>query len=346
MRIKNILLTLCLVMISVHGLHAQKSYAAYCIGFYNIENLFDTENDPNNDGDKEYLPEGPYNWTPVKYNKKLDNIAKVINLLGKEYTQAGPAILGVAEVENKRVLDDLVVNEQIKDNNYQIVHYDSPDRRGIDVGLLYNPRLFQVTNSKVIPYTFPAEPDFKSRDQLVVSGLLAGEPIHVIVCHWPSRYGGDKSTKYREMAASITLSIVDSLQSINPYANVVIMGDLNDDPTNSSTRVVLNAKKNTKDVKKGGLYNTVWKLYDKGIGSLAYQNKWNLFDQIIISYGLLGKHSQSGLMFWKSEIFNRDFLIKKEGKRKGYPWRTFENNTFIDGYSDHFPALIYLIKEI
>ncbi len=346
MRIKHILLTLCIAMGFVHGVHAQKSYAAYCVGFYNVENLFDTDDDPNNEGDNDYLPTGPYNWTPAKYNKKLDNIAKVISRLGRDYTQAGPAVLGVAEVENRRVLEDLVKNHRISDSGYKVIHYDSPDRRGIDVGLLYNPKLFQVTNSAVKPFVFPGMPEFKSRDQLIVSGMLAGEPLHVIVCHWPSRYGGNKSSKFREQAASITQSIVDSLQTIDPLANIVIMGDLNDDPTDKSTRVVLNAKKEIKDVKKGGLYNTMWKLYDKGIGSLAYQNKWNLFDQIIVSYGLLGKHDQSGLKFWKSEVFNKDFLIQKEGKRKGYPWRTFEGSTFIDGYSDHFPTLIYLIKEI
>lgn len=346
MRIKHILFTLCLAIGFVHGVHAQKSYASYCVGFYNVENLFDTEDDPNNSGDNDFLPDGPYNWTPAKYNKKIDNIAKVISRLGKEYTQAGPAILGVAEVENRKVLEDLVKNNRIADVNYQVVHYDSPDRRGIDVGLLYNPKLFQVTNSVVVPYYFPDEPNFKSRDQLLVSGMLAGEPFHVIVAHWPSRYGGNKSTKYREQAASITKAMIDSLQQIDPYAKIVFMGDLNDDPVDRSTRIVLNAKKDIRDVKKGGLYNTMWKLYDKGIGSLGYQNKWNLFDQIIISYGLLGKHDQSGLMFWKSEVFNRDFLIQKEGKRKGYPWRTFDGNTFIDGYSDHFPTLIYLIKEI
>lgn len=346
MRIKHILLSLCIAIGFVHGVHAQKSYASYCVGFYNVENLFDTEDDPNNDGDDDYLPSGPYNWTPAKYEKKLDNIAKVISRLGKDYTQAGPAILGVAEVENRRVLEDLVKNERIADRGYEIVHYDSPDRRGIDVGLLYNPRLFQVTNSKAVPYILPDRPDFKTRDLLVVSGMLAGEPLHVVVCHWPSRYGGNKSSALREHAASIALSIVDSLQTIDPYANVVIMGDLNDDPTDKSTRVVLNAKKHANDVKKGGLHNTMWKHYDRGVGSLAYQNKWNLFDQIIVSYGLLGKHSQSGLMYWKSEVFNKEFLIQKEGKRKGYPWRTFDGNTFIDGYSDHFPTLIYLIKEI
>lgn len=343
MKIKYILLAL-LVFVGFSSAKAQKMYASYCVGFYNVENLFDTEDDPTNKGDDDYLPHGANKWTEGKYQKKLDNIAKVISRLGKDYTPAGPAILGVAEVENRRVLEDLVKQERIANVGYEIVHYDSPDWRGIDVGLLYNPKLFQVTNSVAVPYVLPENPKFKTRDQLVVSGMLAGEPVHVIVNHWPSRYG-NKSTELREQAARITLSIVDSLQAISPEAKVIIMGDLNDDPDNVSTRVVLNAKKYPHEVKAQGLYNVFWKHYDQGIGSLGYQGKWNLFDQIIITESFLSAQS-TDLKFWKAEVFNKDFLITKEGKRKGYPHRTFEGNNFVNGYSDHLPTLIYLLKEL
>lgn len=191
----------------------------------------------------------------------------------------------------------------------------------------------------------PENPDFKTRDQLLVSGTIAGEPFHVIVNHWPSRYGGAKSSYLREFAASITKHIADSLYKDNPNAKVLIMGDLNDDPNDKSTRVVLDAKKNKKDVKLGGLYNATWSFYDKGIGSLVYQNKWNLFDQLIVSENLLGDNRET-LKLWKIEIFNRDFLIQKEGKNKGYPLRTFSGDTFLNGYSDHFPVIAYFIKEI
>lgn len=344
MKIKYLLLAL-LVSFGFSSAQAQKQYASYCVGFYNVENLFDTEDDVNNPGDDEYLPDGPNKWTQDKYEKKLDNIAKVISRLGRDYTPAGPAILGVAEVENRRVLEDLVKNPQIANVGYEIVHYESPDWRGIDVALIYNPKLFRVTNSVAHPYVLPENPDFRTRDLLVVSGMLADEPLHVIVGHWPSRFGGGKSSPLREQAARITLSLVDSLQAINPDAKVVIMGDFNDDPNNKSTRVVLNAKKFPSEVKPLGLYNTMWKLYDQGIGSLAYQGKWNLFDQIIISESLLSANPTT-LKFWKAEVFNKDFLITSEGKRKGYPFRTFDGNNFINGYSDHLPTMIFLLKEL
>ena len=272
-------------------------------------------------------------------------MAKVIAKLAREKCPGGPAILGVSEIENRRVLEDLVKTEPLASMGYEIVHYDSPDRRGIDVGCLYNPKLFTLLSSKVYPFVMPSQPNFRSRDQLLVSGLLAGESFHMIVNHWPSRYGGDRSSIYREAAAAITKHIADSIHAADPNAKVLIVGDLNDDPNNKSTKDVLQARRKAKDTELDGYFNATWPLFDRGIGSLCYQDKWNLFDQLIISGNLLGK-DRSTLKFWKAEIFNRDFLTTQEGKRKGYPWRTFSSNTFINGYSDHFPVLIYFLKEI
>lgn len=322
----------------------QKSYGAYSLAFYNVENLFDTEDDPDNWGDDDYLPEGSYKWTNDKYEKKLDNVARVLSRLAREHTPLGPAVIGVAEVENRRVLEDLVKRPAIVDLNLMIIHQDSPDRRGIDVGLLYNPALFEVENYKVHPYNSD-NPNYTTRDHLLVSGKIAGERIHVIVNHWPSRFGGARSSALREHAARNIISIADSIYAIEPGAKIVVMGDLNDDPNDKSMKDVLKAKKKQSDVKEQGWFNPMWALYDKGVGSLAYQGKWNLFDQIVVSHSLLGK-DYSTLKFWKAEVFNRDFLIQKEGKNKGYPHRTFSGNTFIDGYSDHFPTLIYLLKEV
>lgn len=333
-----------LSVLSVVSVSAQKRLAAYGIGFYNVENLFDTEyNEEINDRD--FTPQGAYNWTDAKYQKKLGNIAFVMDRLGKEHLPSGLAVIGVAEVENRRVLEDLVKTKPLKEKGMRVVHYDSPDRRGIDVALLYDPAQFKVTSSKTYPYVHPTDTGFRTRDQLLVSGILADEPVHVIVAHWPSRYGGERSIPSRERAAEITKHITDSLYNDNAKAKVIFMGDLNDDPVDSSVSIVLNAKRHQKDVKKGGLFNTMWEFYDMGIGSLGYKGQWNLFDQIIVSESLLGE-DRSNLKFWKAEIFNRDFLIEKTGKNKGYPHRTFRENSFINGYSDHFPTLIYLVKEL
>ncbi len=212
----------------------------------------------------------------------------------------------------------------------------------VDVGFLYNPEFFTPYRDQAYPFHLPENPGFKTRDQLLISGTIAGDTVHIIVNHWPSRYG-NKSSELREFAASITKGICDSLYRENPEAKIIIMGDLNDDPKDKSVKEVLQAKKNPQDVPAQGLYNTMWKFYDKGIGSLGYQGQWNLFDQIIISRPLLDNKNK-GLRFVKAEIFNRDFLVQQEGRNKGYPHRTFSGGVFINGYSDHFPTLIYLVK--
>lgn len=322
-----------------------KQYNSYAVAFYNVENLFDCEDDPANRGDDEFLPSGPYNWTQPKYERKLDNVALVLSKLGREHTPMGPAIIGVAEVENRRVLEDLVSRPTVADMGLQVVHEDSPDRRGIDVGLLYNPKLFTVTNHRCHRYpTLEDNPTFRTRDQLLVSGKMAGEEVHVIVCHWPSRYGGAKSSYLRETAAGLTRHIADSLYNLNPRAKIIVMGDMNDDPNDASMAKVLDAKQFKHEVPTQGFYNTTWAPFAQGIGTLVYQDKWNLFDQIAVSEPLISDEKKS-LTFWKVDIFNRPFLHTKEGKRKGYPHRTFDGNTFIDGYSDHFPVVIYLLKE-
>ncbi|MDO5017268.1 MAG: endonuclease/exonuclease/phosphatase family protein [Porphyromonas sp.] len=325
------------------GTTTAKQYDTYSIAFYNMENLFDTQDDPDNSGDDDFLPTGPYAWTQKQYEQKLDNLARVISLLGRENTPYGPAFIGTSEIENRRVLEDLVTRDAIKGMGLKVIHEDGPDRRGIDVAALYNPNIFELERYEYIPFKWDENPDFVTRDQLHAYGKIAGEQIHFIVLHWPSRYGGSKSSPLREAAARTTLSIVQKIQASDPDANIVIMGDLNDDPTNVSVSEVLNAKKKRSEVPNQGLYNPSASLFEKGVGTLVYQNKWNFFDQMMVSRHLISK--ESGLRLWKMEVFDRDFLITQEGKRKGYPHRTFENNSFINGYSDHFPVLIYLLKE-
>ncbi|MDO4780459.1 MAG: endonuclease/exonuclease/phosphatase family protein [Bacteroides sp.] len=345
MKITKLSIVFILVCVLMHSAHAQNKLAVYSVGFYNLENLFDTDDDPNNRGDDDFTPNGAYAWTPDKYQRKLSNMAKTIFKLAKEVCPAGPALLGVSEIENRRVLEDLVKTEPLASLGLKVIHFDSPDRRGIDVGCLYNPKLFTVTSADKFRYNLPKEPNFTSRDILMVSGILAGEQIHFLVNHWPSRFGGDKSSVYRERAAEICRSVADSVRQVNPEAKVIAVGDLNDDPYNKSVAEVFGAKRKADDTPADGYFNTTWPLFDKGIGSLCFQGKWNLFDQIIISGNLLGK-DRSTLKYWKTEIFNKDFLTTQEGKNKGYPWRTFSENTFIEGFSDHFPVLLYLVKSV
>ena len=314
-----------------------------CIAFYNQENLFDTINDPNIN-DEEFLPNGAMKWGTMKYNSKLENMSRTISLIGTDICPQGVALIGVSEIENRRVLEDLVKQPALAKRSMEIVHYDGPDRRGVDVALLYNPRYFQVTNSK--SYRLHTEdPNFLTRDQLMVSGYLMGEKIHVIVNHWPSRLGGEEASRSkRNAAAALTKSIADSLFQLDPKAKIVIMGDLNDDPFNESCAKVLGAKKDIDEVKPGGFYNTLWKSLDKGVGSLAYNDQWNLFDQIIISDELA--HSDpSKLKLWKAEVFNKPFLTQQEGRYKGTPLRTHAGGAWLNEYSDHYPTLIYVVKE-
>lgn len=179
----------------------KKEYYVSGIGFYNLENLFDTilDLDPNKILQDDFTPEGPKAWTSERYHEKLNNLARVISELGTEISPDGVAILGVSEVENKEVLEDLVKEEKIKSRNYQIVHHESPDRRGIDVGFLYNPNYFKVESSQTYALKMPNDSNFFTRDQLVVNGYLNGEMIHVIVAHWPSRSGGEKEVPQKEM---------------------------------------------------------------------------------------------------------------------------------------------------
>jgi hypothetical protein len=314
-----------------------------CVAFYNLENLFDTINNVNVN-DEEYTPNGPIKWNTLKYTSKLQHMAFAISQIGLDVSPQGIAFIGVSEIENRGVLEDLIKQPELSKRSLEIVHYDSPDRRGVDVGLIYNPRLFTVTNSK--SYRLHTDdPEFLTRDQLMVSGYLQGEKVHVIVNHWPSRTGGEeRSRPKRNAAAGLTRSIADSLFRVDPKAKIIIMGDLNDDPFNESCATILKAKKEINDVKDTDLYNTLWKTLEMGVGSLAYNDQWNLFDQIIISPEL-AHADRSKLKFWKAEVFNRSFLTQQEGRYKGTPLRTHAGGAWTNGYSDHYPTLIYLVKD-
>ena len=332
-----------LLLMATFAYSQEKRLAAYSVAFYNLENLLDTIAGPN---DKEYTPQGSAHWDTYKYNCKLTNMSYVLSKLALEKCPLGPALIGITEVENRSVINDLVKQPSIAKRNYQIVHYESPDHRGIDVAMLYNPRLFTYETSVSRTLFVPAEPTFRTRDQLVVRGRIAGELFHVVVNHWPSRRGGEeRSSPMREAAAGLVKSIVDSVQRAWPETKVLVMGDLNDDPTNNSLRKILGAKRNQYEVPKGGLYNPFWEILDSGVGSLSYKGQWNLFDQIILNDKLIGK-DRSQLKFWKAEVFSADFLKQQEGEYKGSALRTSAGGVWLNGYSDHFPTIVYMVKAV
>jgi len=343
---KFLLLLLIIGCLTIQNAVSQQVRAGI-IAFYNLENLYDTI-DSKGVNDTEFTPLGSKKWNSDRYWEKIDRKAEVFSKLGHHENIPGAAIIGVAEVENRAVLEDLVQSERIKHLNYRIVHFDSPDRRGVDVALLYQPRYFTVTNARAIPlfiYDQKTEDRIYTRDQLVVSGIFDGEPMHFIVNHWPARRGGTPNEWLRNDAAKLTRSLVDSIINIDKDAKIIVMGDLNDDPTDESIRVYLNARDDIKKLKPNQMFNTMGKFFKKGIGSLAYQDKWNLFDQIIITQSFIDK-KQSGYRYLSSRVFNDLFLQETEGRYKGYPKRTYVGNEYKGGYSDHFPVYIVLVKKM
>ena len=307
----------------------ERRYTMYGVMFYNLENLFDTINN-NGAYDLEFSPRGARQWNGTKYWQKQHNMAYAISQMEVKGSPAeGPVIIGVSEIE------------------------DSPDRRGVDVGLLYNPRFFKVLNvtNQCINKYLPDYPEFRSRDQLCVTGMLAGEKVSVIVNHWPSRLGGEEQSSYlREAAGRMARATMDSLLLDDPNQGIIFMGDLNDDPQNKSCSEAVGAKKEIKDcVEPGSCFNPWWNILNKGIGTLGYKGNWNLFDQIIFTDYFLKNYDSKDkptLTFLRAEVLNRKFLRSEEGDRQGYPLRTFTAGIFLNGYSDHFPTMIYLVKEV
>lgn len=330
------------------ALFAQKqNFKAYIIGFYNLENLYDTIDNPIVN-DEEFLPKSVRNYNTAIYLDKLNNLSKVISEIGTDVNPDGVALLGVAEIENDTVLTDLVRRPLLANRNLKFVHYNSPDPRGIDVGLLYNPKYFLPLYSRSIHVQLPtgSKETVYTRDVLYVKGLLGTDTVHVMVNHWPSRSGGEqRSIPGRKAAAAVDKFICDSLTAINPNARVLMMGDLNDDPVSPSIVETLQAKATPEETKPGGIYNPWIKMYRQGIGTLAYQDSWGLFDQIMMSSGWLNK-DQPGAYFLKQFIFNKDYLIQKTGRYKGYSRRTWDGMTYNYGYSDHFPVFTVMVKKV
>jgi len=326
----------------------EKRYNVYGVGFYNLENLFDTCHDEGKN-DYEYLPDGRNKWNGLKYSHKLKNMARVLSELGTTMLpKVGCSVIGVSEVENSRCLEDLVAQPELKERGYKFVHIEGPDKRGVDCALLYNPKFFTVRNVKLVPYVYDLEQDKDraTRGFLTVSGTLANEHVTIVVCHWPSR---GATSYYRELAGKQVRVLKDSLVKDDPNVKVFVMGDMNDDPINKSMTDCLGCKAEIKEVGPNDLYNPWYNvLVKKRTGTLMYQGAWNLFDQIVMTPNLLikdKKDTYETLKFKKHEIFRRDYLFQKEGKYKGNTLRTHAGGAWLDGYSDHLPTIVYVMKE-
>jgi len=325
---------------------AQDQYKVINIGFYNLENLFDTL-DTEGKLDEEFTPKGARLYNTAIYTDKLYRLATVLSALGKDISPDGVGILGVAEVENRKVLEDLVSHPLIRDKGFQIVHYESEDFRGIDVGLLYQPQYLTVLSSKPINLPIFNEKGEKifTRQTLYVAGIMDGDTVHLMVNHWPSRRGGASTEALRMQGATICKTVKDSVLAVNPHAKVIVMGDLNDDPTDKSLTFSLKATGNKKGIKDDEMFNPYVDFYQKGIGTTAYQDAWSLFDQVIVSPEWVRDHT-GGYHYYKARVFNEKFLTEKTGKYKGYPRRTFSGDKYNYGYSDHFPVYITVVKKM
>ncbi len=312
----------------------KKANNLYTIGFYNLENLFDTHDDPNT-LDDDFTPKGLKNWTMKRYKRKLYKLAKTISEVGDEDTKRPPVLMGIAEVENKKVIEDLIAAEPLRDINYGYVHYDSPDERGIDTGLIYHKEYFEVLHSEPITLLIFEEDGRRdtTRDILYVKGLLNKEEVHIFINHWPSRRDGDQETSFKRIQAAETiLEFMKDIAAeiVNP--NYIIMGDFNDGPNAESIQRLMQSEQ---------LYNPMEKLLTPERGSANYKRSWMLFDQIMVSHNFFnyqkGTHS-----FAHANIFDQGFLTEFKGKFKGTPYRTYAGRKYIGGYSDHFPVYVQL----
>lgn len=377
---KRFLLALLVLILAGQLSSAAQKKVLYGVAFYNLENLFDTTHDVGKN-DYEFLPTGSYKWTEQKYQAKLHNMAQVISELctevGSTRCPAGAAVVGLSEVENPHVLHDLLQQPSLVNRGYRPVIVEGPDRRGIDVAFLYNPKAFHLESTMLVPFVYKdslqpnvdlgfyhdaagnlqaysskngeliGDTTYITRGFLTVGGRMGGEKFYFIVNHWPSR---GAQSPVRERAGYQVRKLKEALLAKEPSAHVVIMGDLNDDPNNLSVTSpeALGAKHKKEDcTSPHDLYNPWWDmLYNKGIGTLYYRGKWNLFDQIIFTASLLDKSQPERLHLLTNAVFSRDYLLQSEGKYKGAPKRTTAGGTWLNGYSDHLPTQIFLVKQV
>ncbi|NPA45120.1 MAG: hypothetical protein GXO49_06275 [Chlorobi bacterium] len=319
-----------------------KSADEYVIAFYNVENLFDIYDDPKT-YDEEFTPTGKKHWDEKRYEKKLNDLSWVLSNLSSEL----PAIIGLSEVENRKVVEDLANTKLLKAGNYKVVHEESPDTRGIDVALMYRSDLFEYVSHKSIPIHVKQEPNSKLRDILYVKGKFAGsnEIFHIFVNHWKSRRGGREETEFKRIACAETLKKeVDKILSKNKDANIIIMGDLNDEPENKSVNTVLFATNNTKHTKPHELYNLMYNKSIKEEGTNSRNYKWFMLDNLIVSQSLVDDKD-----FYvenkEGEIFKDDKILYYNAKANfKVPNKTYGGKNYYGGYSDHLAVYFILHK--
>lgn len=335
---KSVLLTILFFALSSY-LSAQSNTSAYRVMFYNVENLFDTLDDPDKN-DEEFLPQGDRYWNDRKLNLKLNRIFQVVMALGEGNH---PVVIGLCEVENLNVLELLLSRTPLGRMGYKIVHKESPDRRGIDVALLYRSDRFKPLTYEAVPVVDPNNEDFKTRDILHVKGLMATDTIHFFVNHWPSKYGGVVDTEPLRAIAAQTLRLnVDSILLFNNDSKILIMGDLNDSPFDDSVAKHFGAKSDFNNIDTVSLYNLSYPFAKVGKGTNKYQGKWELIDQMIVSGGLLLGNGLS-VSSDAFTIFETDFLLEKDKSHLGLkPFRTYVGFKYNNGFSDHLPVYVDL----
>jgi len=303
--------------------------------FYNVENLFDTINNPQTKDDY-FTPSGKNKWNTEKYHKKLDNIARVISSIQKNGL---PDILALSEVENKKVVEDLLKTAALKKSGYKIIHKDGPDERGLDEALLYKPKTFNIISFKYIDIEFPVSDLYKNTYILYAKGLThEGDTLHLFINHWISRWKGKEKTEiFRILTANKIKSMVDDILINTPNANIIIAGDFNDNPDDKSISSALKALKPKRPLKKQTLYNLAAIPYEKGEGTV-FNGKWDMFDQIIVSTSMLTGVNGVQVNSASQTIIKYDWMLRKENGVK-IPYRTYTNK-YLGGYSDHLPVYI------
>jgi predicted extracellular nuclease len=311
----------------------------FTIVFYNVENLFDTIN---NQGEKdiEFTPQSEKNWNSEKYFKKLDDIARV---LCSVFSDDLPDIAGLAEIENLKVLEDLLKRQPLAKVNYGIVHKDSNDPRGIDVALLYKKNRFTVTSHKAIEVIFPFDSAFKTRDILQVTGTAPdGKSLHIFVNHWVSRTGGIRKTEPGRMHSAVALRRnIDLLLTKDNESRIVVIGDFNDEPTNQSIMHILQATNKRKNTTPGDLYNLFYDYHNLDIGgSYYYQNSWIMPDHIIISRNLLNRKGLYSCSYDSGKVYKADWMLIHNKEGISVPWHTYGGNAYLGGVSDHLPVYV------